>query len=235
MKQKIIIHSIIFFIILFFNYCTTHQGTIIETELKENKPNEKTNNTAAADTNLKIKEEKNKDNAENTKENKKIHISKAKLLFQELSKKGSVQYAPIDNQVISQDTSFKIKQDFYELNFATACLNDSLVAQEMSDFAQNKTFILAHNYETDISFKVNGRATSKKTIHKYLFKNKLEKEFLEKSIIKHPQFVKFDEAKNEAIFEFIIGVPNTDWLVIAAVNLTPQGSVRIIDIMMPDM
>ncbi len=203
-----------------------------------NVANNKNNTTEKNDTNTTNLKKENKENA--TKENeenatKENFVSLAKKLYQELIKKGEVQFAPIDNQVISQDTSFKIKQDVYAINFATACLNDSLVAQEMADFTAKKSFILAHNYETDISFTINGKPSSKKTIHKELFKNKLEKAFLQKSIIKHPQFVKFDEAKNEAIFEFIIGVPNTDWLVIAAVNLNPQGTVRIVDIMMPDM
>ncbi|NJL11626.1 MAG: DUF4738 domain-containing protein [Microscillaceae bacterium] len=72
-------------------------------------------------------------------------------------------------------------------------------------------------------------------IKKEIFKGQLDPGFLAKSILKHPQFVRFDEEKNEAIFEFIIGIPNTDWLVIAGVNLNERGKVRVIDIVMPEL
>ncbi len=181
--------------------------------------------------------EKENKKSKETIENKTSKLSKTQELLAKFSKDKDtkIQYAPLDNQIISSDTLFKVKNNLYELNYATSCVNDSLIAQEMSDIQQRKLVIFSHNYQTDIAFKVNGQSTTKKTIKKDLFLNKIERDFLEKSIIKHPQFVRFDEAKNEAIFEFIIGVPNTDWLVIAAVNLSPQGNFRIIDIMMPEM
>ncbi|TAH30610.1 MAG: DUF4738 domain-containing protein [Cytophagales bacterium] len=236
MKKKIK-NYFYFIIILLFIACSTDKESTLNNKNTEKITKEQNKNNKNKNDSDTITKEKGttKDKKEIDEKEKSTLISMAKKLYQELIKKGNVEFAPIDNQVISQDTSFKVKQDLYEINFATACLNDSLVAQEMSDFTSKKSFILAHNYETDISFTINGKPSTKKTIHKELFKNKLENAFLQKSIIKHPQFVKFDEAKNEAIFEFIIGVPNTDWLVIAAVNLNPQGNIRIVDIMMPDM
>ena len=96
-----------------------------------------------------------------------------------------------------------------------------------------KSYLISHNYKTDISITVDGNLKGKKTIDKAMFKNKLEKAFLEKSILKHPRFVKFNEETNEAVFEFIVGVPNTDWLVLAGVNLNDSGNIRIIDIVIP--
>ena len=96
-----------------------------------------------------------------------------------------------------------------------------------------KAIVISHNYKTDISITVDGNLKGKKTIDKAMFKNKLEKAFLEKSILKHPRFVKFNEETNEAVFEFIVGVPNTDWLVLAGVNLNDSGNIRIIDIVIP--
>ncbi|TAG92919.1 MAG: DUF4738 domain-containing protein [Bacteroidetes bacterium] len=239
-KMKNNISLCLYFVLIFvFVGCNIDKESLsdkndnLKNITKQNKNSIEKNDTSK--TNQKKEEKDKKNNEKDEKKSNENVVSLAKKLYQELIKKGEVQFAPIDNQVISQDTAFKVKQDLYEINFATGCMNDSIVTQEMSDFTAKKSFILAHNYETNISFTINGKPSSKKTIHKELFKNKLENAFLEKSIIKHPQFVKFDETKNEAIFEFIIGVPNTDWLVIAAVNLNPQGSIRIVDIMMPDM
>ena len=62
-----------------------------------------------------------------------------------------------------------------------------------------------------------------------------KKEFLDNAIIKHPQFIRFDEEKNEAVFQFLVGIPATDYVVLAGVNLSPRGDIRIIDIAMPRM
>jgi hypothetical protein len=158
-------------------------------------------------------------------------------LLQTLDKKAKIEYAPKDYSVIKNDTVVKTKNGNYQFSYATLCLNDSLIAQEMVDYAQrqSKSYLISHNYQTNISIQLNGIPTARKLIQKDLFKGKLDQDFLEKSIIKHPNFVRFDEERNEAIFEFMVGVPNTDWLIIAGVNLNSQGAVRIIDIMMPDM
>jgi hypothetical protein len=158
-------------------------------------------------------------------------------LLQTLDKKAKIEYAPKDYSVIKNDTLVKTKSGNYQFSYATLCLNDSLIAQEMVDYAQrqSKSYLISHNYQTNISIQLNGIPTANKLIQKDLFKGKLDQDFLEKSIIKHPNFVRFDEERNEAIFEFMVGVPNTDWLIIAGVNLNSQGAVRIIDIMMPDM
>jgi hypothetical protein len=83
--------------------------------------------------------------------------------------------------------------------------------------------------------KKNGKLVGAKAVEKELFKGKVDPDFLEKSIIKHPEFVRFDEEKNEAIFKFMMGVPNTDWLVFAAINLNDQGKLRIIEILIPEL
>ncbi len=238
---------------LFFALCTAscHQNDTEKKEMSnehlgksniDSQSNHNTNKTNN-DNNIKLvsegeKSAKNKDIEPKTKENpKNTKQSNVQKLLEKLRKdpQTKIQFAPLDNQILSSDTLFKVQNNIYEINYATSSANDSLVAQEMSDIQQRKVILLSHNYQTDIAFRINGRGTAKKTIKKELFNNKIERDFLEKSIIKHPQFIRFDEAKNEAIFEFIIGVPNTDWLVIAAVNLSPQGSFRIIDIMMPEM
>jgi hypothetical protein len=166
-----------------------------------------------------------------------VELTAHQKLLQTLDKKAKIEYAPKDYSVIKNDTLVKTKSGNYQFSYATLCLNDSLIAQEMVDYAQrqSKSYLISHNYQTNISIQLNGIPTARKLIQKDLFKGKLDQDFLEKSIIKHPNFVRFDEERNEAIFEFMVGVPNTDWLIIAGVNLNSQGAVRIIDIMMPDM
>ncbi|MDX2305411.1 MAG: hypothetical protein NW226_21550 [Microscillaceae bacterium] len=156
-------------------------------------------------------------------------------LLQSLSKGSKIEFAPLDLQVIKEDTTILSKEIKFEIFYATSCLNDSLIAQEMYDYGRTntKSYLISHNYKTELSIKVDGVLKGNKIIHKDLFINKLDRNFLDKSILKHPRFVKFNEETNEAVFEFIVGVPNTDWLVLAGINLNDAGNIRIIDIVMP--
>jgi hypothetical protein len=154
-----------------------------------------------------------------------------------LKKYVKLEYAALDSEVQKTDTSLNFHHKKFDISFNTSCLNDSLIAQEIYGYAgpNAKSYLISHNYKTDISIKVNGKSTGAKSIHKEMFKDKLDKDFLEKSIIKHPSFVRFDTTSNEAIFEFMVGVPNTDWLVLAGININEQGKIRIIEINMPEL
>ncbi|GAB4396150.1 MAG: hypothetical protein OHK0053_09490 [Microscillaceae bacterium] len=164
-------------------------------------------------------------------------LSPIEALLQSLEGGRKIEFAPLDLQVMREDTLIKARSGIFEISFATACLNDSLIAQEMFDYGgtNTKSYLISHNYNTNIAIKKDGRTLGQQLIKKEIFKGQLDPVFLAKSILKHPQFVRFDEEKNEAIFEFIIGIPNTDWLVIAGVNLNDQGKVRVIDIVMPEL
>lgn len=153
-------------------------------------------------------------------------------LLASLTKGAKVEFAPLDQGVIQEDTTITSNDSIFEISYETRCLNDSLIAQEMYDYGGTnaKSYLISHNYKTDVSISVDGVLKGNKTINKDMFKDKLELAFLEKSILKHPRFVKFNEETNEAVFEFIVGVPNTDWLVLAGVNLNDSGELRIIDI-----
>lgn len=190
-----------------------------------------------------VDHEKFKDEKEDTlasekpkqKEPKPKNLRPQQALLKSLTKGAKVEFAPLDQAVIQEDTTILAHDSKFEIAYQTRCLNDSLIAQEMFDYGGTnaKSYLISHNYKTDISITVDGALKGKKTINKEMFKNKLEKAFLEKSILKHPRFVKFNEETNEAVFEFIVGVPNTDWLVLAGVNMNDAGNVRIIDIVIP--
>jgi hypothetical protein len=233
--------GIVYYLLLFFFLSACFgEKEIPKNEQKENVPAVLSNSNQKSSKTDSIKEEKKTPNtktqvAEN--QPKTLILSPHQKLLASLEKNLNIEYSPNDYEILKNDTAFRINQKQYQISYATACLNDSLVAQEMLDYAlqQKKSYLISHNYQTNISIKVNGITTGAKLIKKEIFKGKIDQNFLEKSIIKHPNFVKFDAEKNEAVFEFMIGVPNTDWLVIAGVNLNSQGGVRIIDIMMPEM
>lgn len=176
-------------------------------------------------------------NEEKVKKEKEIVLSPQQKLLQSIPKGIKVEFAPPDFNILKDDTTIQIPTGRFEIEYLTKSLNDSLIAQEMFDYGSSnaKSFLISHNYQTNIFMKKNGQLVGAKTVDKALFKGKLDKEFLEKSIIKHPEFVEFDQEKNEAIFKFIIGVPNTDWLVFAAINLNDSGKLRIIEILMPEL
>jgi hypothetical protein len=162
-------------------------------------------------------------------------LSPVRALVGKLGKNAKIEFAELDREVLRQDTLVRTKHGDYKISYSTACLNDSLVALEMFNYEQGyaKSYRLQHNYQTNINMLHNGKPSGSRVIDKEIFKNKMEKAFLEKAIIKHPQFVRFDEEKNEAVFQFLVGVPATDWVVLAGVNLSPQGDVRIINVEMP--
>lgn len=164
-------------------------------------------------------------------------LSPQQRLINSLDKAAKIEYAGLDNQVIKNDTLIEAHNNQYEISYETRCMNDSLIAQVMYDYGgtNSKSYLISHNYKTDIAIKVDGILKGNKAIRKEMFNGKLDQEFLERSILKHPQFVRFDPEKNEAIFEFIVGIPNTDWLVLAGVNLSEDGEIRIIDIMIPEL
>ncbi len=174
---------------------------------------------------------------EDAKEGQKSVLTPQQQLLQSIPKGVKIEFAPLDYNIIKDDTTIRIPSGRFEIEYLTKSLNDSLIAQEMFDYGGSnaKSFLISHNYQTNILMKKNGQLVGAKTVDKALFRGKLDREFLEKSIIKHPEFVAFDQEKNEAIFKFIIGVPNTDWLVFAAINLNDSGKLRIIEILMPEL
>lgn len=158
-------------------------------------------------------------------------------LLQSIPKGVKIEFAAPDFSLLEDDTLIVAKSGRFEIKYLTQSLNDSLVAQAMYDYSGTnaKSYLISHNYRTSISMKKNGKLVGAKAVEKELFKGKVDPDFLEKSIIKHPEFVRFDEEKNEAIFKFMMGVPNTDWLVFAAINLNDQGKLRIIEILIPEL
>ena len=242
-----------FFLLLFLISACSQDGreqvreeenTQIETVLSNNKTVSKNeNNPTQKKDSVKKKVAKKEDTSSaktETNDNTSSSNTSARTfnnLMKKLDRKLKIEFVTPDFTIIKDDTLFKSKEKTFEVSYITSCLNDSLIAQEMFDYGgtNKKSYLISHNYQTNIAIKVNGKLTGRKTIEKYLFEGKLDKEFLEKSIIKHPQFVRFDESNNEAIFEFLVGVPHTDWVIVAGINLDQQGIVRVIDIMMPDM
>lgn len=241
-QMKSYLH-IYFCFALFFCACSSEKET--NTKLEENttpialsKNQPMNDNTESKSPQIQKSEKKDTAITQKEEKIKPIQISSAhQLLLNRLDKSVPIDYAPLDFEILKNDTLVKAKKGLFHISYATSSLNDSLVAQEIHDFNQKlrKGYLISHNYQTNISIKLNGKNTGSKIIEKALFRNKVDKDFLDKSIIKHPQFLRFDEEKNEAIFEFILGVPNTDWLVVAGINLNEYGSIRIIDIIMPGM
>jgi hypothetical protein len=228
--------SIIIFCGLFVS-CT--KDTEKTTEKSENSSNVKLthskNDSATTDT------QKNKNGSDSQtiaiEEKQEKTLTPQQQLIQSLGKGAKIEFSPPDFEVLKTDTLIQSKQNSYQISFATACQNDSLIAQETFNYdtGYEKGYRISHNYKTNIAIKKNGQTTGLRLIDKEIFKNKLDREFLAKSIIKHPQFIRFDEEKNEAVFEFLVGVPSTDWVIVAGVNLSTQGQVRIIEILMPEM
>ena len=180
------------------------------------------------------KQDEQKEAKESKKEKKR---SATQNLLARLGKNAKIEFMELDKEIIQNDTLVQTRSGNYKISYKTACLNDSLVAQEMFNYgdAYNKSYRVLHNYETNIAMQHNGQPSGSKVINKDIFLDKLGKEFLDIAIIKHPEFVRFDEEKNEAVFQFLVGVPATDWVVLAGVNLTPQGNIRVINVKKPQM
>ncbi len=66
-----------------------------------------------------------------------------------------------------------------------------------------------------------------KSIRKDFFESEVDKDFLNKSILKHPDLINFNKDNNEIILSFMVGVPSTDWLVIAKVSVNQNGDIRL--------
>ena len=154
--------------------------------------------------------------------------------IQRLKLKGSAQleYAKKDYIVLREDTTINIENNAFIIQYKTSCLNDEGVAQEVipMDGRDHRTYLISHNYKTEISVILNGKPTGKDIIRKDLFKGHLNADFLRKSIIKHPQFIKFNEDNAEAVFSFMVGVPHTDWVALATVGVGQFGKSRVIKV-----
>lgn len=154
--------------------------------------------------------------------------------IERLKLKGSAQleYAKKDFKVLREDTTITIDNNAFVIQFQTTCLNDGGVAQEVipMDGRDHRTYLISHNYKTEVSVMLNGKSTGKDVIQKDLFKGHLNADFLRKSIIRHPQFVKFNEDNAEAIFSFMVGVPHTDWVALATVGVGQFGKSRVIKV-----
>ncbi len=200
----------------------TSQNTTKNKDIAEAKASRNTLKDSATST---------KSEGNTSKDTEKQKLSAVQKLLARLGRGVKVEYTELDKEVLSNDTLVHTRHGDYQIVYSTACLNDSLVAQEMFNYgeAYNKSYRLLHNYQTSIAMRHNGQSNTGMVISKDIFQNKMEKEFLEKAIIKHPQFIGFDEETNEAIFQFLVGVPATDWVVLAGVNLSPRGNIRIID------
>lgn len=154
--------------------------------------------------------------------------------IERLKLKGSAQleYAKKDFSILQEDTTITINDNAFKFNYKTVCLNDEGVAQEViaMDGRSHRTYLISHNYKTEVSVTLNGKQTGKDIIRKEMFKGHLNADFLRKSIIKHPQFVKFNEDNAEAVFSFLVGVPHTDWVALATVGIGQFGRSRVIKV-----
>lgn len=209
---------------------------------KPQKPSPTVESKPVQETTVDVVEEEVKPNEEKpevllTSSNVSANLSPHQRLLQTLDQSLKIEYAALDFNQIESDTLIQANNHEFEVKYITSCLNDSLVAQEMYDYGGTnaKSYLISHNYRTNVQITVDGQATGGQTVDKYIFAGELDKEFLDHSIIKHPEFVRFDEASNEAVFQFIVGIPNTDWLILAGVNMDQNGKVRIIDIQTPGL
>ncbi|TAF66043.1 MAG: DUF4738 domain-containing protein [Cytophagales bacterium] len=140
-----------------------------------------------------------------------------------------MEVAPLDYVVVHNDTIF----NDLEISFSTICLNDKGIEQDVFFYENNiahKSTLLTHNYSTLIEFRRGGKVIAKAQIYKDLFYDKLEKSFVEKSVLKHPDLVHYDAQKQEATFQFVIGIPSTDWLVVARMSINSLGQKQILGI-----
>lgn len=154
--------------------------------------------------------------------------------IERLKLKGSAQleYAPNDFNILKEDTTVTIEDKAFKIQYKTVCMNDKAVAQEViaMDGRSHRTYLISHNYTTEVLVTLNGKPTGKDVIRKDIFKGHLDADFLRKSIIKHPQFIKFNEDNAEAVFSFLVGVPHTDWVALATVGVGQFGKSRVIKV-----
>ena len=55
-------------------------------------------------------------------------------LLESLTKGAKVEFAPLDMEVIQEDTTILSNDSTFEISYQTRCINDSLIAQEMFDY-----------------------------------------------------------------------------------------------------
>lgn len=167
-------------------------------------------------------------------EKKDVQLKNRMTAIERLKLKGSAQleYADNDYNILKEDTIINIEENAFIIRYKTSCLNDKGVAQEViaMDGRSHRTYLISHNYKTEVSVTLNGKPTGKDIIQKELFKGHLNADFLRKSIIRHPQFLRFNEDNAEAIFSFLVGVPHTDWVALATVGVGQFGKSRVIKV-----
>ncbi|NJL11625.1 MAG: hypothetical protein HC913_00450 [Microscillaceae bacterium] len=87
--------------------------------------------------------------------NTSLPLNPVQALLRSLDTGRKVEFAPLDLQVLREDTLIKARAGLFEISFATDCLNDSLIAQEMFDYGgtNTKSYLISHNYKTNIAIK----------------------------------------------------------------------------------
>lgn len=144
-----------------------------------------------------------------------------------------IEYAPFDDKVITNDTTVTFDGEEYQLSYETSCLNDKRVVQQLfvlDDTNTGNRYLVTHNYKTIITIEKDGQTLVKHTIVKDLFESKVDTEFLQKSILTHPDIMDIDEEKQLIKFAFMIGIPSTDWLVVATLDLNRAGNLNILSV-----
>lgn len=143
--------------------------------------------------------------------------------------KDKVEFAPNDPEILQDN--IKIDEST-AINVKTYSLNDSLLVQELYNFEegkQEKIYLITHNYETEISILKEGE-NQKVKVSKSLLKEKIDEQFLKHSIIKHPRLIEYQSENQESLFEMMVGVPNTDSLVIVKFTVDSLGKTEVIEI-----
>jgi len=145
-----------------------------------------------------------------------------------------VDFAPEDNTVIEENETLIFGQEKMNLAYKTTCLNDQNVLQEFFIFDEKdpkNTYLISHNYQTEILLQNEaGQIILQKIIKKEFFRDFVDKTFLQKSIIKHPEFMGYDEKKQEATFSFLLGIPSTDLIALATVKINTLGQLKVIKV-----
>lgn len=144
-----------------------------------------------------------------------------------------IEYAPFDDKVIENDTTVVFEGEEYQLSYQTSCLNDKRVVQQLfvlDDTQTGNRYLVTHNYKTIITIEKDGQTLVKHTIVKDLFESKVDNEFLEKSILTHPDIMEINEEKQLIKFAFMIGIPSTDWLVVATLDMNREGNLNILSV-----
>ncbi|MCS6821400.1 MAG: hypothetical protein NZ551_05980 [Microscillaceae bacterium] len=145
-----------------------------------------------------------------------------------------IEFAPFDTQALLFDTTFQGVDAPLELKLKTTSMNDSTVVQEMLLLdvrtTGKKSYLLSHNYQTEVQLRKAGQLIAQHLIKKEFFKDYIQAEFLEKAILKHPEQVELNPVTNTVQLHFLIGVPATDWMVMATLGIKPTGELQILKV-----